>query len=151
MGVLLWHNGLRLWWCHCCATGSVPGSGTCMCHSHVLPQKRHLCFLRYKGALLIENLSVFWSLEACDACDRPLTASWPDLNCQEPPVAACFHAVHSFCKPDSLVPTLVQCAVSNSLLRSSCCGWALTNTTGIHEDTGWIPGLTQWVGDPAFL
>ena len=34
---------------------------------------------------------------------------------------------------------------------TSYCGAVETNLTSIHEDVGLIPGLTQWVGDPALL
>ena len=35
------------------------------------------------------------------------------------------------------------------VLGSSHCGRAVTNPTSIHEDMGSIPGLAQWVKDPA--
>ena len=36
-------------------------------------------------------------------------------------------------------------------LRSSHCGSALMNPTSICEDVGLIPGLAEWVKDPALL
>jgi len=32
---------------------------------------------------------------------------------------------------------------------SSHCGAVETNMTSIREDANWIPGLVQWVKDPA--
>ena len=37
-----------------------------------------------------------------------------------------------------------------NIFRSSCPGSAVTNPTSIHEDAGLIPGLSQWVKNPAW-
>ena len=51
------------------------------------------------------------------------------------------------------VPTKVSnlLAKKNPLCGSSHCGSAAMNLTSVHEDTGLIPGLAQWVKDPVLL
>ena len=44
-----------------------------------------------------------------------------------------------------------RAVVKNRQLRSSHRGSAVTNLTSIHDNSGSIPGLTQWVEGPAFL
>ena len=45
----------------------------------------------------------------------------------------------------------VQFCLLKIFFWSSCCGSAVTNPSGIHEDVGLITGPTQWVKDPALL
>ena len=43
---------------------------------------------------------------------------------------------------------MVQSLSEIYAFRSSCAGAVEMNPTSIHDDSGLIPGLTQWVGDP---
>ena len=53
-------------------------------------------------------------------------------------------------KCDAGIPTVAQW-VKNLTAASSHHGSWETNLTSIHGDTGSIPGLAQWVKDPALL
>ena len=56
------------------------------------------------------------------------------------------------CVFEKMVSEIVEKAAqdgffSKIIFRSSCCGSAEMNLTGIHEDAVSIPGLAQWVMD----
>ena len=57
-----------------------------------------------------------------------------------------FYLIEHLSKINGLgVPAMVQWLKHLSAGVPSHCGSSVTNPTSIHEDTGSIPGLTQWV------
>ena len=54
-----------------------------------------------------------------------------------------FHFVSESNANDKLMNTKIE------VVGSSCCGAVEMNPTSIHEDTGPIPGLIQWIKDLA--
>ena len=83
-----------------------------------------------------------------EACSSSRSNQGPD-----PKVAAC---------PMCLLSTKEACVPGKERIRevrgvsagtreNSHCGSEVMNPTSIHEDMGLIPGLAQWVKDPALL
>ena len=67
-----------------------------------------------------------------------------------------FHVVISpllvVCKEE--VVLVLKCSKKSPCktgIWSSHCGSTVTNPSSVHEDVGSIPGLAQWVKDPALL
>ena len=52
-------------------------------------------------------------------------------------------------RPCSLgFPAIKEYALKNKI-RNSHCGSVQMNLISIHKDSDWVPGLAQWVKDPA--
>ena len=60
--------------------------------------------------------------------------------------ASCFFKIISLLEDKS---TILHVSSKQKVFGSSPHGSVATNLTRIHEDVGSIPGLAQWVKDPA--
>ena len=57
--------------------------------------------------------------------------------------------IHLGFQESNTAPDDTQQALKKHLSGSSHCGTGEVNLTSIHEDAGSIPGVAQWVQDPA--
>ena len=64
-------------------------------------------------------------------------------------------AIYGFLEITSKLPIALFTELEENILkfvwRNSCCGSMVANPTNIHKDMDSIPGLVQWVKDPALL
>ena len=159
---------------HSCGSDSIPGLGTSICHGAVIKKKKkppsnsgfklplrtifpsfyNLSFLPFPpfsqywlsmhpllGRAGLSGLSAFLTLNLYSAS---VSVDW---------LLDILYSVCQFwwfrisCRP--LLLNLLNKGQKHSKNMSSHCGSAVTNPTGIHEDSGLIPGLDQWVKDPA--
>ena len=117
-----WHSGLRIWHCHCCGAGLIPGPGTSTCHGLGQKQTKKKSLSHSKSgpkqigwllrpclvAAWVGRLLCHWSLgKECP----PWGPQTPQDACYIPPESRRLRQVNpTACRPGTLC------------LCSPCCG-----------------------------
>ena len=131
--------------------------GPLTCHLPGRAERKYKAALSLQGRQPAPQPQHVWALPApgyAPPCLQPLVSQLPSNQQLKTQPLKSLSALPALLRPPCALSSKADGSNTQSCFEtgdysSSCGGSVVTNLTSIHEEAGWIPGLAQWVKDPA--